>query len=156
MTRYFEVLRRDGPARMGRLLLKRQISTPGIIIPQDYLSVGSVFGYGSLEEAIAAQESLKELKNEKKLAILPYVPSALHLKPTLELPALDLDGPKGVLVYPFSQRTPQDADVYLMGNAEASEIPGTWWRRRSVLGRRSHQIVPFMPLLWPRPPIWPF
>lgn len=65
MTRYFEVLRRDGPARMGRLLLKRQISTPGIIIPQDYLSVGSVFGYGSLEEAIAAQESLKELKNEK-------------------------------------------------------------------------------------------
>ncbi|MGB4653712.1 archaeosine synthase subunit alpha [Methanothrix sp.] len=123
MTRYFEVLRRDGPARMGRLLLKRQISTPGIIIPQDYLSVGSVFGYGSLEEAIAAQESLKELKNEKKLAILPYVPSALHLKPTLELPALDLDGPKGVLVYPFSQRTPQDADVYLMGNAGSLRNP---------------------------------
>ena len=97
MTRYFEVLRRDGPARMGRLLLKRQISTPGIIIPQDYLSAWSVFGYASLEEAIAAQESLKELKNEKKLAILPYVPSALHFKPALELPALDLDGPKACL-----------------------------------------------------------
>ena len=29
MTKYFEVVRRDGPARMGKLLLERSISTPG-------------------------------------------------------------------------------------------------------------------------------
>ncbi len=90
MTKYFEILRRDGPARMGKLLLNRQISTPGVITPDDYLSAGSVYSYESLDEAIAIQEGLK---GQKKLAILPYVPSALHSEPALELPAMDLDGP---------------------------------------------------------------
>jgi hypothetical protein len=31
MTKYFEVLRRDGPARMGKLLTEPQISTPALI-----------------------------------------------------------------------------------------------------------------------------
>ncbi len=83
MTKYFEILRRDGPARMGKLLLNRQISTPGVITPDDYLSAGSVYSYESLDEAIAIQEGLK---GQKKLAILPYVPSALHSEPALEQP----------------------------------------------------------------------
>ena len=123
MTKYFEVLRRDGPARMGKLLLNRKISTPAVITPDDYMSAGSVYSYDSLEEAIAAQESLKERNDQKKLAILPYVPAALHSEPALELPAMDLDGPKGVLVHPFSEKTPQDADVYLMGNAGSLKNP---------------------------------
>ena len=123
MTKYFEVLRRDGPARMGRLLLNRQISTPAVITPDDYMSAGSIYSYDSLEEAIAAQESLKERKDQKKLAILPYVPAALRSEPALELPAMDLDGPKGVLVHPFSQKVPQEADVYLMGNAGSLKNP---------------------------------
>jgi len=53
MTKYFEILRRDGPARMGKLLLNRQISTPGVITPDDYLSAGSIYSYNSLDEAIA-------------------------------------------------------------------------------------------------------
>ncbi len=120
MTKYFEILRRDGPARMGKLLLNRQISTPGVITPDDYLSAGSVYSYESLDEAIAIQEGLK---GQKKLAILPYVPSALHSEPALELPAMDLDGPKGLLVHPFREKTPEGADVYLMGNAGSLKNP---------------------------------
>jgi len=123
MSRYFEVLRRDGPARMGRLLLNRQISTPGFITSDDYLSAGSIYGYSSLEEAIASQERLKELKDQKKLAILPYVPAALRSEPALELLPMDLDGPKGVLVHPFSEKAPENADVYLMGNAGSLKNP---------------------------------
>jgi archaeosine synthase len=120
MTKYFEILRRDGPARMGKLLLNKQISTPGVITPDDYLSAGSIYSYESLDEAIAIQE---ELKDQKKLAILPYVPSALHSEPALELPAMDLDGPKGLLVHPFREKTPEGADVYLMGNAGSLKNP---------------------------------
>ncbi|MGV8115341.1 archaeosine synthase subunit alpha [Methanothrix soehngenii] len=120
MTKYFEILRRDGPARMGKLLLNRQISTPGVITPDDYLSAGSIYSYNSLDEAIAIQEGLKD---QKKLAILPYVPSALHSEPALELPAMDLDGPKGLLVHPFREKTPEGADVYLMGNAGSLKNP---------------------------------
>ena len=103
MTKYFEVVRRDGPARMGKLLLERSISTPGFITSDDYITAGSIFGYASVDEAISAHQ---ELEGQKKLAILPYVPAALHSEPTLELPPMETDGPgpKGVLVHPFSER----------------------------------------------------
>ncbi len=52
MTKYFEVVRRDGPARMGKLLLERPISTPGFITSEDYVTAGSVYGYASVDEAI--------------------------------------------------------------------------------------------------------
>ena len=120
MTKYFEILRRDGPARMGKLLLNRQISTPGVITPDDYISAGSIYSYDSLDEAVATQEGLK---GQKKLAILPYVPSALHSEPAMELPSMDLDGPKGLLVHPFSEKTPEGADVYLLGNAGSLKNP---------------------------------
>src|SRR5512138_1252839 len=107
VTEHFEVLRRDGPARLGRLLLGRQISTPGLLNREDYITAGSVFGYGSVEEALKASEALKESlkgqQNQKKLAIMPYVPSALHCEPTLRLPPLEIDGPKGVVIHPFSK-----------------------------------------------------
>ena len=32
MTKYFEVLRRDMPGCMGKLLLERSISTPGLFL----------------------------------------------------------------------------------------------------------------------------
>jgi len=73
MTKYFEVLRRDGPARMGKLLLERSIITPGFMTGSDYVSAGSVYSYASVEEATLAQESLM---GQKKLTILPYVPAA--------------------------------------------------------------------------------
>ncbi len=120
MTKYFEVLRRDGPARMGKLILERQISTPGFITADDYVSAGSVYSYASVDEAILAQQ---RLGSQKKLAILPYVPAALHSEPALELPTMETDGPKGVLVHPFSEKKPDNADVYLLGNAGTIKNP---------------------------------
>jgi archaeosine synthase len=120
MTKYFEVLRRDGPARTGKLLSERQISTPALITKDDYVSAGSVYSYASLQDAINAAEALK---GQKKLAILPYVPAALRSEPALELPPLELTGPKGVMVHPFSAKKPENADVYVLGNAGSLKNP---------------------------------
>ena len=114
MTKYFEVVRRDGPARMGKLQLERPISTPGFISGDDYVTAGSVYSYASVDEAILAQETLK---GQRKLSVLPYVPAALHSEPALELPTMETDGPKGVVVHPFREKKPQNADVYVLGNA---------------------------------------
>ena len=120
MTKYFEVLRRDGPARMGKLLLERQISTPALISKDDYVAAGSVFRYSSLEEAVSAGETIK---GKKKLAFPAYVPAALRSEPALELPPLDTDGPKGLLAHPFSMQKPEKADVYALGGAAALNHP---------------------------------
>ncbi len=120
MTKYFEVLRRDGPARMGKLLSERQISAPALITKDDYVSAGSVYSYASLPDAIKAGEALR---GQNKLAILPYVPAALRSEPALDLPAQELAGPKGVMVHPFSARKPENADVYVLGSAGALKNP---------------------------------
>jgi archaeosine synthase len=129
VTEYFEVLRRDGPARLGRLLLERQISTPSLLNLEDYITAGSVFGYGSVDEALKASEALKEglrgqnEKGQKKMAIMPYVPSALHCEPSISLPPLEIDGPKGVVIHPFSKELPDDADLYVLGSAGSLKNP---------------------------------
>ncbi|HNX08694.1 MAG TPA: archaeosine synthase subunit alpha [Methanothrix sp.] len=120
MTKYFEVLRRDGPARMGKLLFEQQISTPAMISKDDYISAGSVYGYASMDEALRAAGELRE---QKKLVIMPYVPSALRFEPAAELPPMDISGPKGVMVHPFSSKMPEKADVYVLGNASALKNP---------------------------------
>jgi archaeosine synthase len=120
MTKYFEVLRRDGPARMGKLLFGRQISTPALISKDDYVSAGSVYSYASLQEAINAAEALRD---QDKLAILPYVPAVLHSEPALEMPRLEISGPKGIMVHPFSEKEPENADVYVLGSAGALKNP---------------------------------
>ncbi len=120
MTRYFEVLRRDGPARLGKLLLERQISTPAFITSDDYVSAGSIYRYTSLGEAAAAAMSLK---GQKKLAIAPYVPAALHFEPPMRLSPQEIDGPKGLVVHPFSLEKPEDADVYVLASAGVLRNP---------------------------------
>ncbi len=120
MTKYFEVVRRDGPARMGKLLTEPQISTPALITKDDYVSAGSVYSFATLQDAIMAGEALQ---GQKKLAILPFVPAALRSEPALELPPLDLAGPKGVMVHPFSTKEPEKADVYVLGSSGALKNP---------------------------------
>ncbi len=120
MTRHFEVLRRDGPARLGRLLLERQISTPSLIGSGDYVFAGSIFSYSSIEEAMKTAE---EFKGQKKLAIMPYVPSALHSEPSIQLPKMEIEGPKGVVIHPFSKERPEDADVYILSSAGSLRNP---------------------------------
>ncbi len=124
MTKYFEVLRSDGPARSGRLLLERRIDTPDLLNREDYISAGSIFSYSSVDEALKAFESLKEsLKEQKKLAIMPYVPAALHFEPSIRLPPLEIDCPTGVVIHPFSSQEPDDADVYILGSAGSLRNP---------------------------------
>lgn len=126
MTEFFEVLRRDGPARLGRLLLERQIGTPGLLNKEDYISGGMVFGYGSIDEAKKAFEAEAQaqiIKGQKKLAIMPYVPAALHCEPSLHLPPIEVKGPKGVVIHPFSLEKPDDADLYIMGSAGSLRNP---------------------------------
>jgi len=120
MTKYFEVVRRDGPARMGKLLTDPQISTPALITKDDYVSAGSVYSYASLADAIKAAQALQ---GQKKLAILPYVPAALRSELALELPPQELAGPKGVMVHPFSATEPEKADVYVLGSSGALKNP---------------------------------
>ncbi len=120
MTKYFEVIRRDGPARLGKLSLERTIQTPAIISRDDYLCRGSVFGFGSTEEAM---KSTPSSNGDKKLVILPYVPSALHVEPLLELPDRELDGPKGIVVHPLFGSKPDNADVYVMSSAGTLKNP---------------------------------
>ncbi len=120
MTRYFEVLRRDGPARMGKLLLERQISTPGLLSKDDYLSAGSVYSYQTIQQAVSASEALKD---QKKLAIPAYVPASSRSEPAIDLPPFDTDGPKGLMIHPKSSKPPERADVYLLGSGPALKNP---------------------------------
>ncbi|HUI39303.1 MAG TPA: archaeosine synthase subunit alpha [Methanothrix sp.] len=124
MTRYFEVLKRDGPARLGKLLLERTISTPALITGDDYTSCGSVFRYASQEDATdAAIAAAAALKGERKLMIAPFVPAGLHSEPALMLPRIEIDGPKGVVVHAFSSERPQAADVYVLASAGCLRSP---------------------------------
>jgi archaeosine synthase len=120
MTRYFEVLRRDGPARLGKLLVEETIQTPATISVNDYSSAGSAFGFGSTEEVMAVNPSSNRTK---KLVILPYVPSALHIEPPFELPDWKLEGPKGIIIHPFYAPKPSGADVYVMSSAGSLRNP---------------------------------
>ncbi len=77
MTKYFEVTRRDGPARIGKLLLKEPVKTPHILEVESLckngpiISMGSFLQYGSEKDIL---NSIEEYKNSKKLIILPYSP----------------------------------------------------------------------------------
>lgn len=124
MTRYFEVLKRDGPARFGKLLLERTISTPALITRSDYVSCGSVFRYASLEDARAAiVAAAAALKGQKKLMIAPFVPAGLHSKPTLKLPPIEIEGPKGIVIHAISSDQPEGADVYVLESAGCLRNP---------------------------------
>lgn len=124
MTRYFEVLRRDGPARLGKLLLERTISTPALITGDDYVSCGSIFRYASLEDATdAAVAAAAALKGQKKLMIAPFVPAGLRSEPALKLPPIEIEGPRGVVVHAFSSEKPEDADVCILESAGCLRNP---------------------------------
>jgi len=114
MTKYFEVVKRDGPARLGRLLLENTISTPSLLSHDDYISLGSIFSYGSIDQAIRASKSLKGLK---KLAVMPYVASSIHTEPVIRLPKTEIIGPKGIVIHPFSEDELEKADVYIISSA---------------------------------------
>jgi archaeosine synthase len=125
MTRYFEVLRRDGPARLGKLMLDGPISTPAIISEKDYSFPGSAYDFGSVAEVAASNSPSEKTRKPaaEKLAILPYVPSTLHVEPSFDLPDYEVEGPKGVVLHPFYIGKPKKADVYVMAGAGSLRNP---------------------------------
>ncbi|MDD1742145.1 MAG: archaeosine synthase subunit alpha [Methanotrichaceae archaeon] len=114
MTKYFEVLKRDGPARLGKLLLEKENYTPCLISPKDYISIGSVFGFTSIDEAIKTAESLK---GQRKLAIKPHVPQTINFRSSIVLPEIEINGPKGVVLNLSSEAEREKADVYIISAA---------------------------------------
>ncbi|MDY6965088.1 MAG: archaeosine synthase subunit alpha, partial [Halobacteriota archaeon] len=78
MTAYFEITGRDGPARIGKLMLDRVIGTPCILNARSLgkegpiISMGPIWDYKSKEEIL---DFVLGTKGSKKLVILPYSPS---------------------------------------------------------------------------------
>lgn len=111
--RFFEVIRRDGPARLGRLMLDRNITTPCILSPENYVSAGSIFRHRNLEEARDATISLTEsLPAGRRLIILPYPYDLVNID-------IDIDAPRALVVDPGSPLPLKDADVYVLRAAGA-------------------------------------
>ncbi|MCX8206439.1 MAG: archaeosine synthase subunit alpha [Methanothrix sp.] len=112
--RFFEVLRRDGPARLGRLMLDRNITTPCILSSEDYVCAGSVFRYRSPQEAREATISLaKSQRDGRKLIVLPY-PS--DVAQDIDM---DIDAPRALVtdISSVKKDTQKDADVYILSAA---------------------------------------
>jgi archaeosine synthase len=113
MTKYFEVLKRDGPARLGKLFLQKEYYTPCLISPNDYVSVGSIFAFPSIDEVIKTAESLK---GQTKLAVKPYVPQTINFRSSIVLPEIEIDGPMGIVVNLLAERELEKADVYILSS----------------------------------------
>jgi archaeosine synthase alpha-subunit len=122
MTKYYEVLRRDGPARMGRLLIEKPIETPGLISREDYVSAGSIFGFGSVEEAMDYAMALAA-SSTSKLFIGPHVPSSIHSEPPCRTPEMEVEGPKGAVIHPISDEEIERSDLYILAGAGALKNP---------------------------------
>ena len=135
MTKFFEVQKRDGPARMGKLLLERQIDTPALITSNDYTSLGSIYGYSSLDKAM---QTVETLKGQKKLTIGPYIPTALHNEPAIKLPQMEYEGAKGIVVNPFCEDLPEIADVYVLSKAGTLRNPKDLVKAVIGIRKRTH------------------
>jgi len=117
MTRYFEITRRDGPARIGRLMLKRVIGTPYIIEAESMsgdgpiVSMGPSIDYESREEML---DFISDVKGEKNLIILPHGNSFNHSESLLSEIAGEI--PMGIAVDPatFNPSESHGADLYII------------------------------------------
>lgn len=81
MTRYFEILQRDGAARIGKLLLKNEIHTPYVLNTMDLRDIdnGPILDGGSMWSSVdpeTAPERLRQLRGrcgEDVMIILPHL-----------------------------------------------------------------------------------
>ncbi|MBN1323960.1 MAG: DUF5591 domain-containing protein [Methanotrichaceae archaeon] len=104
MTRYFEVLRRDGPGRLGRLRALGEISTPTILGKGEYLQNKSAFDGAEGDDA-------------EGIRVLPYVPSSKILQPSMKISIPGVEaGPSAFVTSPY-QRPAVSADIYILEGA---------------------------------------
>ncbi len=108
MTTFFEVIHRDGPARVGTLRLADPQATPGLI--DDALTdAGSLW----------AQDRDVPTGSEAALTVLPHraFPPGTpeEVQADLDVPAPDVDGPSAAVVSPDTIEE-RGTDVYVLAN----------------------------------------
>ena len=117
MTKYFEITRRDGPARVGRLMMKNTITTPHIIEAGSLSGDGQIVSMGPSIDYDSRQEMLdfiSETKGKDNLIILPYGNPTRNSESVLSEIAGKI--PIGIAVDPatFNHSESHGADLYVI------------------------------------------
>lgn len=121
VTKYYEAINRDGPARLGKLLLENSLKTPALISKENFISTGPIWIFDSMDEAL--KKAKAHTNQKEKLLILPHVSAPLHAKPPMTMPNIEVDGPSSAVIHPlFDDQTPT-ADVYILGAAGSLKNP---------------------------------
>ncbi len=126
MTKIFEITHRDGAARIGKLSLDRELSTPAII--RIYEKDSPITDSGSIWQGNGIPESIS-----KKIVIAPHKSLPLHTEDDIiEEMQTSFDngaalsqikansGYTGVVIHPFRQES-IEADLYVLGAAKQLE-----------------------------------
>lgn len=117
MTRFFEVMNRDGAARIGRLLIKGGIETPYIERPQSVDHVIVNGGSSLLHGPIAGSKDTFTVQPYMGLSYYVKSDLAKIYEPTKVLEKSEY--PLGVVVHP--DWDVQGADMYVMAGARSLE-----------------------------------
>ena len=118
MTKYFEVVRRDGPARMGKLLTEPQISTPALITKDDYVSAGSVYSYASLSGCHKCRRGFQGSKEAGHTSLRARCPT-LRAGPGAAAPGVD--GPQGRTGPPLQRKRAGESRCLCAGQRRCPE-----------------------------------
>lgn len=126
MTKIFEITHRDGAARIGKLALEREISTPTIIRINKKES--PIIYLGPLWQQTENPETIS-----KKIVIVPHKSVPLHTEEEIIKELQDSydstaalqqirshSGHAGIIVHPFNQKI-IEADMYVLGAAKQLE-----------------------------------
>ena len=136
MTQYFEVEKRDGAARIGKLLLFPEVRTPCILStaelgnfekPGPVVDAGSFWGAKSRSELEARVKQIREKVGDGTLIILPhqaYPPSvSTNSREKTEIFIVKrgekMEGPTGFLLRPEGDVL--ESDLYIMEGAGTLE-----------------------------------
>ncbi|MCZ7392203.1 MAG: archaeosine synthase subunit alpha [Candidatus Methanoperedens sp.] len=119
MSKIFEIIHRDAAARIGKLVLDKEISTPAII--QIHEKDSSVIDSGSLWKKTAPPEP-----DANKIVILPHKSLPLHTREEIikeiqdSLPDVTTSAHTGIVVHPSTREYPE-SDLYVLGAARQLE-----------------------------------
>ncbi len=118
MSKIFEILHRDAAARIGKLVLDKEISTPAII--RIHENDSPIVNSGSLWK-----KSPYGLAPGKKLVILPHKSLPLHTREEIIREIQDSfeqvqSANTGIVIHPFAQKYPA-SDLYVLGAAKQLE-----------------------------------
>ncbi len=119
MSKIFEIIHRDGAARIGKLVLEKELSTPAIIRinEKDYPIIDS----GSLWKRTAPPEP-----DAEKIVILPHKSLPLYTREELIIEfqdSLTQASPAahtGTVIHPFAPEYPE-SELYILGAAKQLE-----------------------------------